>query len=83
MDAFIEVLVHEQNFAKGTEAKYLCLIMVMDLVRAGIHSVFLQTFGAKLYFEKMFQLESIVVSCKPAKRKLELAGTKQQVMKWY
>ena len=26
--------------------------MVMDLVRAGIHSVFLQTFGAKLYLKK-------------------------------
>ena len=81
MDVLIEVLVHEQNFAKGSEAKYLCLIMVMDLVRAGIHSVFLPTFGAKV-LKKMFQLESIVVSCKPAKRKLELAGTKQQVMKW-
>lgn len=40
-----------------------------------------QSFLAKVE-EKIFQLESIVVSCKPAKRKLELAGTKQQVMRW-
>ena len=49
--------------------------MVMDLVKAEIHSISLQK------LKKMFQLESIVVSCKPAKRKLEFAGTKQQVMK--
>ena len=56
--------------------KYLCQIVVMILVGAGK-----QSFLAKVE-EKIFQLESIVVSCKPAKRKLELAGTKQQVMRW-